>query len=100
MNNNNSGNGVIPMDWQPTANKDEIAQWVAQYRRDAADRLFDQAVMQQRPVEANIGDFGMDFEDLQHVGHLLQRMQCNTAIVHMSSDRPTLVVQPPPRKQV
>lgn len=98
MNNNN--NGVMPMDWQSTANKDEIAQWVAQYRRDAAERLFDQAVMHQRPVEANIGDFGMDFEDLQYVGHLLHRMQCQTVIVRMANDRPTLVVQPPPRKQV
>lgn len=90
----------MPMDWQPTANKDEIAQWVAQYRKDAADQLFSQVILDQRPVEVSTGDFGMNFEDMQHVGDLLRRMQCNVALLHFNNERPTLVIQPPTRKQV
>jgi hypothetical protein len=74
-NNNNSrqrsGEGSVPMDWQPTANKDQIAHWLDQCRRTAANDIFQQA-MRGDLVELREGDESMSLDDLTHIGHLLQ----------------------------
>ena len=73
MSNNNASRseGTMPMAWQPTANKDQIAHWMDQYRRTAANDIYNQA-MRGGPVELCEGDHGTSLDDLTHIGHLLQ----------------------------
>lgn len=96
-NNSSSGSGTaVPMDWKPTANKDQIAHWIDECRRTAANNIYNHA-MRGALVELKEGDENMSLDDLTHIGHLLQSNGIQCALTY-DGGRAVLLAQRQPKQ--
>ena len=88
--------GPAPMDFEPAAPQ-TINQWLAEYRRTAANQIWQQ-LQSGALVETREGDHGFSREDLAHIGCMLHGQGVRVEMVSPDGTQAVLLAQLNPKQ--